>query len=153
MRSIDPVPSRITNYIYLGRYDHAMDTKLMYNLGVTDIISLVGQPTVKCPGVTYHVWSINDHHSQRIISIVYDIHEVLKSVRDKHGIALVCCQAGVSRSASAVIGHLILQGMEYAKAYGYVRKRRQWVNPNDGFVQQLQTIDVTNKMYQCPVQL
>ena len=47
---------------------------------------------------------------------------------------VVNCQAGISRSATVVIGYLMhTKKMSYDKAFNCVRRRRPIVNPNKGF--------------------
>ena len=51
---------------------------------------------------------------------------------------LVHCAAGVSRSASAVIGYLMkYEKMSFDDAYKHVKSLRSCINPNSGFVDQL----------------
>jgi protein-tyrosine phosphatase len=51
---------------------------------------------------------------------------------------LVHCYAGVSRSTSIVIGYLMYRfGMTFTEAYDHVKSNRREINPNIGFVYQL----------------
>ena len=51
---------------------------------------------------------------------------------------LVHCYAGVSRSASVVIAYLMNQhGMSLKDAYQYVKNKRYFIKPNEGFRKQL----------------
>ncbi|ALX27433.1 hypothetical protein GMAR_ORF58 [Golden Marseillevirus] len=54
---------------------------------------------------------------------------------------LVHCMMGISRSATCVIAYLMLkQGMTLKDALSFVRKRRNCVSPNPGFIKQLQNV-------------
>lgn len=56
----------------------------------------------------------------------------------QRGVALVHCNAGVSRSASIVIGYLMLrEGLSFDDALRQVKLARPSVCPNPGFYQQL----------------
>jgi protein-tyrosine phosphatase len=61
----------------------------------------------------------------------------------KHrGKVLVHCAAGVSRSATIIIAYLMSRcGISYGQALAHVKARRPIVNPNEGFVQILQSYD------------
>lgn len=72
---------------------------------------------------------------QRQLPRVYAfIEENVKSGRN----VCVNCQAGISRSATVVIGYLMhTRGISFDAAYSMVRKRRPIINPNKGFVNML----------------
>jgi dual specificity MAP kinase phosphatase len=54
------------------------------------------------------------------------------------GKVLIHCYAGVSRSATITIAYLMQElGMPYSEAMKYVKSKRYFINPNDGFRRQL----------------
>uniref|UniRef100_A0AAQ4R0T1 Dual specificity phosphatase 19 n=1 Tax=Gasterosteus aculeatus aculeatus TaxID=481459 RepID=A0AAQ4R0T1_GASAC len=58
--------------------------------------------------------------------------------REKGGVVLVHCNAGVSRSTSIVIGYLMMrEGLTFDEAYGQAKAARPSIRPNPGFHQQL----------------
>ena len=64
--------------------------------------------------------------------------QIINDAKQNGGSVLVHCKAGVSRSASVVIGYLIHHhGMSYQEAYDHVKCRRAAIKPNDGFIRQL----------------
>ncbi|KAJ2941042.1 hypothetical protein O0L34_g13172 [Tuta absoluta] len=57
----------------------------------------------------------------------------------EQGNVLVHCHFGVSRSATLVIAYLMEKyKLNYQQAFNFVRSRRKFINPNPGFVAQLQ---------------
>lgn len=51
---------------------------------------------------------------------------------------LVHCKKGISRSSSTVIAYAMKEyGLSADEAIAHVRKRRQCIAPNDGFLNQL----------------
>jgi hypothetical protein len=51
----------------------------------------------------------------------------------------VHCAGGVSRSATVVLGYLMARhGLSFDQSLTHLRRVRPWVNPNAGFVLQLQ---------------
>jgi protein-tyrosine phosphatase len=59
---------------------------------------------------------------------------------NKGGKVLVHCFAGVSRSATIVIAYMMQEhGMNYHSAFKFVKSKRPFINPNEGFRTQLIT--------------
>lgn len=55
-------------------------------------------------------------------------------INQKKNNVVVNCQAGISRSATVVIGYLMhTKKLSYDKAFTWVRRRRPIINPNKGF--------------------
>uniref|UniRef100_A0A8C2M2Y6 Serine/threonine/tyrosine-interacting protein n=1 Tax=Cricetulus griseus TaxID=10029 RepID=A0A8C2M2Y6_CRIGR len=64
------------------------------------------------------------------------------------GKVLVHGNAGISRSAAFVIAYIMETfGMKYRDAFAYVQERRFCINPNAGFVHQLQEFLYTVSFY------
>ena len=62
------------------------------------------------------------------------------------GIVFVHCFAGASRSATIVIAYLMKErGMSLREAYRFVKSKRCFINPNEGFVKQLQRFEKSLK--------
>ncbi|XP_024059832.1 dual specificity protein phosphatase 19 isoform X1 [Terrapene carolina triunguis] len=56
----------------------------------------------------------------------------------KDGVVLVHCNAGVSRAAAIIIGFLInSEGLNFARAFSWVKNARPAICPNPGFMEQL----------------
>lgn len=71
----------------------------------------------------------------RIVSLIYRWHV------DGHKV-VVHCNAGVSRSATAVIGYLMVyEGFRFAEALALCREKREGVKPNEGFEAQLKELE------------
>lgn len=50
----------------------------------------------------------------------------------------VHCAAGISRSSSFVIGFIMKKyGMTFGEGFSYVKEKRNFINPNSGFRDQL----------------
>ncbi|KAM7354819.1 MAP kinase-specific phosphatase [Cochliomyia hominivorax] len=62
----------------------------------------------------------------------------IEKARLTNGRVLVHCNAGVSRSASIVIGYLMHHhDMDFETAYKHVKSQRECIQPNAGFLKQL----------------
>ena len=66
----------------------------------------------------------------------------IDEARRAGGCVLVHCMAGVSRSATVVMGYLMKsQGMTFDAAFKHVKQCRPCICPNDGFRKQLQSYE------------
>eukprot|EP01095_Lingulamoeba_sp_RSL-Kostka_P007263 TRINITY_DN2298_c1_g1_i3.p1 TRINITY_DN2298_c1_g1~~TRINITY_DN2298_c1_g1_i3.p1 ORF type:complete len:180 (+),score=76.85 TRINITY_DN2298_c1_g1_i3:163-702(+) len=75
-----------------------------------------------------------------------DCFEYIESNRKKGNPVLVHCMAGVSRSATVVIGYLMNNhGYDVEEAYEFVKSRRERVKPNIGFMKEL--IKLNDELY------
>ena len=73
-------------------------------------------------------------------SVVFSAAEVIDRCISRG--VLVHCGVGVSRSALVVIGYLMInKHMPLSDAYALLQSKRPCVNPNDGFVEFLKTLD------------
>ncbi len=76
------------------------------------------------------------------------IHRAIDQSLSEGNNVIVVCTAGRSRSATAVISYLMRRrGMSLAKAFAVVKHAREFINPNPGFVMQLQ--DFEREMKTC----
>ena len=70
---------------------------------------------------------------------------IIEKEREDHGV-LIHCQHGVSRSASFAIAYTIKKkGISFDEAKQFVKSKRQGIDPNDGFVEQLKMFEKSLK--------
>jgi predicted protein tyrosine phosphatase len=69
------------------------------------------------------------------------VNDIITNSRQHEIDVVIHCQAGISRSATLVIAHMMYGGMTFAQAFAYLRQARACVEPNFGFVLQLQKLD------------
>ncbi|XP_062274276.1 LOW QUALITY PROTEIN: serine/threonine/tyrosine-interacting protein [Scomber scombrus] len=87
----------------------------------------------------YLVLDIADNPVENIIRFFPSTKEFIDSCLTTGGKVLVHGNAGISRSAALVIAYLMETfGMKYRDAFSHVQERRFCINPNVGFVLQLQ---------------
>uniref|UniRef100_A0A2R8PB68 Serine/threonine/tyrosine-interacting protein n=1 Tax=Callithrix jacchus TaxID=9483 RepID=A0A2R8PB68_CALJA len=122
--------------LFLGPYSSAMKSKLpiLQKHGITHIICI--RQNIEANFIKpnfqqlfrYLVLDIADNPVENIIRFFPMVGKVLV-----HG------NAGISRSAAFVIAYIMETfGMKYRDAFAYVQERRFCINPNAGFVHQLQ---------------
>ncbi|KAI3377754.1 hypothetical protein L3Q82_008898, partial [Scortum barcoo] len=133
--------------LFLGPYSAAMKSKLpiLERQGVTHVVCVrqdIEANFIK-PNFPhtfrYLVLDIADNPVENIIRFFPTKKKVFNKQSCLLGKVLVHGNAGISRSAALVIAYLMETfGMKYRDAFSHVQERRFCINPNVGFVHQLQ---------------
>jgi hypothetical protein len=141
--------SRITDHIWLsGRqglspqtqpFDVVITVMLEEEVRDYEIESLCqrmeGSPT-------WHWFAADDSDDEEIYRHFFDVHAILKAAEAAGKRVLVHCAGGISRSPTVVIAHL-MQARRWTRdeAFSHVKKRRDYVEPNEGFMRQLNMLE------------
>lgn len=130
--------------LHLGCYSSAQNQEPMQRLGVTHVLALLDSflSYRKYDGIQYMTIEIDDSPS---VSIIDYLPEAIRFISEgqKHGAVIVHCLAGVSRSASIVIGYLMVKySLRFDDAKSLVKSKRPCIWPNFGFEQQLSNIEI-----------
>lgn len=138
----DKIPACILNdFLYLGSQD-CVDVETIQNCKITHILS-VGIPMPEgnfSEMISLHVPCL-DLPETNLPQILNTSNAFITSAKERNGKVLVHCNAGVSRSASVVIGYLIMVcGCSFDEAFDLVKSKRSCVRPNDGFLKQLKEL-------------
>lgn len=110
---------------------------------ITDILSITMRP-VKIPnGIKNLLLEIEDTACVEIYKYFDCTYRFISdSINKENGVCLIHCDAGISRSATIVIAFLMKKYKKsYEKAYKYVEEKRDIINPNSGFRNQLLAYD------------
>lgn len=149
----DVAPTRVLSYLYLGSRKHAKDRSTLLALNIKSVVNCT--PTKKLDrekGVpnffeketelfTYKRISLFDNIGEDILSVMNEAVSFIEQ-RKHYGNILVHCHAGVSRSASIVIGYLMrINELTLNEAIEHVVGLRPIVSPNASFLQQLATLE------------
>jgi protein-tyrosine phosphatase len=111
---------KINIIINVCEEDHSDSTKTLY----------------KTNQIQYYWYPIaRDEEDQPIIEECKLVNTIILQNLDKH--ILVHCQAGISRSVSAIIFHLMHNGLSYEHSFALIQKNRKIILPNDGFKAQI----------------
>lgn len=91
---------------------------------------------------TYKHVFVTDVPETNIVEKFDECFAFINTARQSGGCVLVHCMAGVSRSASVVIGYLMkFNNMNFTTAFEHVKQQRPCICPNEGFVRQLKELD------------
>lgn len=133
----------ITPKLYLGNNEGAKSKDELHKLGITHILVVGYYLHEYYPEeFKYKTIEIEDNDKEKIINYLLPAIEFI----DRADKCFVHCRAGVSRSSTIVIGYLMLVNkMSYESAREFVGKKRNVIEPNENFVQQLQQFgDILN---------
>ncbi|QDS70751.1 hypothetical protein FKW77_003444 [Venturia effusa] len=141
--------SKIQPGLFLSGYEPAYDEAVVRKCGITHIVKVALESTFK--GVTpKRNFDINGYLHIEIRDRSYErmypyFHQIARFINDAHangGVVLVHCQMGVSRSATAVLAHLMInKGHKLARASEIVADGRRIVNPKWNFVLELRMLE------------
>lgn len=97
--------------------------------------------------ISVYQWKVDDETKVDIIKVAKRIHKIIEKTRNHNKghsgdqAILVHCDAGISRSVSCIIYHLMKSWkFLFNEAYRYVRNIRPFVQPNEGFRNQLKSL-------------
>ena len=127
----------LDNALYLGNLESAMHRGLLAKYGITHIVNLACTKPVY-PDLEYLCINVGDDPHEPLHRAFDGAFSFIDAALAGNGKVLVHCQAGVSRSATIVIGYLMHHHkMTLDDAHMHTKQRRPCVYPNAGFRQQL----------------
>ncbi len=130
---------KITDKVFLGNEEGGLNKEKLKELGVTHIL-ICGLDLHKFhpKEFTYKHFLIDDHPNEDLKKYFRESLMFMDSSKKVY----VHCWAGVSRSASIVIAYIMWKNKyNYEEAYSFVKERREWINPNEGFISQLKEFE------------
>lgn len=134
--------SLIIPYLYLGSIDEASNMNWLRDNDIKVILNVASEVPLysNCDIKTYKIY-LNDSPLQDILPILQYTYSIIdEAIKNRKNI-LVHCYAGISRSASIVIAYLIMKyGISLQDVYNYVKSKRNIINPNYGFIEQLKIL-------------
>ncbi|XP_043549387.1 dual specificity protein phosphatase 19a [Chiloscyllium plagiosum] len=137
--SLDLNIGAVKPWLMLASQDVAHDYEKLKDYKISHILN-VGygvENAFPCEFI-YKSITILDIPETCIISFFPECFEFIDQAKEQNGVVLVHCNAGVSRSASIVIGYLMwAYGLSFKDAFSTVKNARQAINPNPGFMEQL----------------
>lgn len=92
--------------------------------------------------ITYKRINILDRPDVNIFIHFDELIALIEGAFSKKKKVLVHCQAGISRSASIVIAYIMYKKeINHQDALQYVKTYRKYINPNSGFISQLENFE------------
>jgi len=131
---------RILPGLYLGDRETARNIHRLSD--VTHVLSII-DPIKKIKGVVWKGIELRDSPGQHVLEHFDAAFTFIDSAK---GAVYVHCKAGISRSATFVIGYLMWKfDVSYKEAYRFVQAKRPQISPNPGFEAQLRYYETRKK--------
>ena len=135
--------------LYLGRLSQLHNGSMFEDLKITHIINISNkqygdhiQKKIKKLNIIVKEIKINDTREVDISEYFEETYNFIHKCIMNNGVILVHCLEGISRSASIVISYLMKKNkISLDKALQFVKQKRPVVDPNSGFVKQLQSFE------------
>ena len=130
--------SQIKDYLYLGSLNDSNNEEFITNNKIKTIINVTyNHENIKYNNIKYYKIETLDNVNQPILYVVNRVINIINENKKNDNI-LVHCYVGKSRSATCVIAYLMKEyNMTLEKAFIYTKERRNMINPNHGFINQL----------------
>lgn len=137
--SLDLQVGVVRPFLLLASQDAAHDMDTLRRYKVSHVLNVAyGVSNLFPEELLYRTVQILDLPETDILSFLEECSSFIDQARKQDGVVLVHCNAGVSRSASIVIGYLMLrEKLSFEDAYSQIKCARPSVRPNPGFYQQL----------------
>jgi protein-tyrosine phosphatase len=127
-----PSFDKITDHIFLGNVYSVIGD---YRIGKLDILDDLNI------NVVISALTEEEYDDYMILSDDF-VNNIIKKAIKENKIVIVHCAAGISRSSTLVIAHLMIENnWSMEQAIQYVKERRPQIQPNDGFIKQLKTLE------------
>uniref|UniRef100_A0A0K0FXZ0 protein-serine/threonine phosphatase n=1 Tax=Strongyloides venezuelensis TaxID=75913 RepID=A0A0K0FXZ0_STRVS len=136
--------AQVTENIFLGSQDVAMDEVLLKTNNITHIINVsIDVPNYFPDKFVYLSLKIYDRPDTNLNNYIPTINNFINEAlaNFQNPKIFIHCNAGISRSVSVTIAYLILCcGLSYDEAYKKIKNVRKNARPNDGFMKQLKNM-------------
>lgn len=128
--------------LFIGGETPTGDAPLLRSYGITHVISIGQKPRQKIPGIKYTFVEAEDVSQFPIRNIFPKCTTLIDKEREEGGAVYVHCRAGVSRSAAVVIAYLMeKEQISYKRAFNQLKEIRDCIQPNEGFIKQLEDFE------------
>ncbi|CAI2728091.1 unnamed protein product [Schistosoma spindalis] len=134
--------SVIFDHVLLGTSFNASNRDELKRLNVTHILNVTREVDNFFPGDKFEYKNIRVYDDEQSTLLPYweETHRFINEAKIMGTRCLVHCKMGISRSASTVIAYAMKENnWDLKTALSYIKDRRPCVQPNPGFMRELQT--------------
>lgn len=135
--------------MYITGIDGAKRKHALIDRGITHIVTILckGDPCTIDPMFNHFRLNADDNYHQDIIPIAKEAHAYIMKAKEEGGIVLTHCAAGVSRSVSVVLYHLMQLDPKLTldEALRSIRQTRPVAHPNYVFMNQLRNVSTKSE--------
>lgn len=134
--------TQIAPNLYISDYETSFNKQLLQEHKITHIITCVYGLTPRYPDeFIYKNIPLIDNPSENILCYFDDACEFIDDAIKNNGNVLVHCMYGASRSATIIAAYIMYKSkgdISPKYALKYLRKKRDAINPNTGYIDQLE---------------
>ena len=133
--------------VYLGNILSSYDKIGLTNLNISHIISVIEGYEPPFPNdFNYLVVNSLDTKNTNISEIFNKTNDFLENVYENKKNVLIHCSYGISRSTTILCAFIIKKfGINVQRSLEMIKNKRSIVNPNSGFIEQLNQFYIQNK--------
>lgn len=144
--TMDDAPMMIEQGVYIGSFLSEQNQKALTQAGVTHVLQVAdGMQPSHLDHFKYKTIHAQDIPSEDLVSHFSQCFPFMDEAVSQGGGVLVHCVAGVSRSATVIIGYMMWKHkIGYDEAFKRIHGVRPWVMPNEGFKLQLAEFEKIN---------
>ncbi|KAG7202072.1 hypothetical protein KM043_004747 [Ampulex compressa] len=129
--------------LFLSSQDPVISKEILQKYDIHYVLSIGVEAAIKFDNVKYHYCHLLDLPECSIHATVKQCIKIIHQNRQEN--ILVHCNAGVSRAPTIVIAYLmVIEKLQYEDAYNKVKHVRNCIQPNQGFVEQLKRLQITD---------
>ncbi|KAG2437941.1 hypothetical protein HXX76_005557 [Chlamydomonas incerta] len=139
--SLDDTPQKVDDHLYIGSMAAEHNYDGLKAAGISHVLQVAEglTPSHAGEGLCYRSVQVSDTPGEDLVAHFKRCFDFIREAHDSGGSVLVHCVAGVSRSATVVMGWLMWRHQLSAdEAFRRVHRVRPWVMPNPGFRKQLE---------------
>jgi len=137
--------SEIIPGLWLGAFTAAVDHEFLKQHKISHVLSVLETPPTVPDNITHRYMYIVDALHGSLLPLLPEAFEFIETGLKNGTGVLVHCMAGVSRSASVVIGYLMKsEKKSWIEVSQFVRTRRDVISPGMGFELQIKHFEKMN---------
>ncbi|XP_076288454.1 dual specificity protein phosphatase 19 [Lasioglossum baleicum] len=127
--------------LFLSSQDPIVNIDILQTHNIHSVLSVGIDAPIKFDGIKYYYCDLLDLPETDVTASIGKCRKIIDENRNEN--ILVHCNAGVSRSPTIVISYLMVsEGLFFDDAYCKVKKVRDRIKPNEGFIKQLRTLQM-----------
>jgi len=134
--------TKITQNLYICDWATSFNKELLKAHNITNVVVCVYGLSPRYPNdFKYKTIPLIDSPIEPIIDYFDETNKYIQEIINNGGNVLVHCMCGASRSVSIIAAYIIYKGRGNVKpeiALKYLRSKRKEVNPNTGYIEQLE---------------
>jgi len=127
----------LSQKLYIGSEDNAWNTNLLQGIGVTHVLCVTGNVNF-IKGIEYEHFPMSDYGKTDLDKVLKKVYPFFKRSQEDGKRLFVHCKLGQNRSATVVLGFLMMsKGLSLFEAYAMLKKQRPVVQINKNYAKML----------------